>query len=309
MLSIKKFLLLFALLSIGHNGTILPMNSAQPSEKHAIVYLISNPRASLVEFLRMIGTRGDIKVMHIPANYAYCHANNYVETVKGWYRDDAPTTYSQAKEDIIEEAKKSDVIVGENTHTVNEFLKANPDFISNPDVQFMVLISEPHGSIISYYEQKKDYFDKLPETQMSASIGFEGLYNLLQELKNSDKGLPLIISTESLYYNTRETVQKVCDYLNIPFKEESLQWKDISENFTTFESEGWYTIELTECSKKWHGKAIRSTGFTEPGKYAVDTEGNPTFEEIENPKHKEICKRAYLDNLAFYKKIQDLIKE
>lgn len=71
-----------------------------------IVYLISNPRSSMLEFLRMIGERGDFKVMHIPANYAYCHANDYVELVKGWYREDAPSNYVQAKEDILKEAEK-----------------------------------------------------------------------------------------------------------------------------------------------------------------------------------------------------------
>lgn len=175
-------------------------------------------------------------------------------------------------------------------------------------MQFLVLIREPYGSIIDYYDQKKDYFDKLSEDQMDKSIGFEGLYNLLNQIKASNNVIPLIFSTEDLYYNTNNTVQKICDYLNIDFKEESLRWNDISENFTTFESQGWYTIELTDCSKKWHEKAIKSTGFTRPMGYALNVIGEAKFEEIENPKHRAICKKAYEDNLVYYNKILNLFK-
>jgi len=309
---LKNISLFFALCISFFVGSIKGMVDNRMAMNHnRKVYLISNPRASLVQFLRMIGNRGDFKVMHIPANYAYCNVpeHDYTKLVEGWYREDAPTTYAQAKEDILKEAEKSNVFVGENTHTANEFLKANTDFLSDPRVQFLVLIREPHGSIIDYYEQKKAKFDELLENQVSKSMGFEGLYNLLVELKATSKGLPLIISTEDLYYNTNNTVQKVCEYLEIPFKEESLHWEDISKNFTTFEEAlGWYTIELTDCSKKWHKDAISSTGFTEPGRYAVNTDGQPTFSEIENENHRAICRKAYEENLVYYDKIKALIQ-
>ena len=277
--------------------------------QNQIVYLISNPRASMVELLRWAGNNNNFKVMHIPANYAYCHANNFVKTVEGWYRADAPTTYEEAMNDISKEADKSNVFVGENTHTVNQFLPANPNFMNDPRVKFLVLIRELHGSTIDYYMQKKDYFDTLPEEQMSRSLGFEGLYNLLLEFRKNGKGLPLIISSEDLANKTDETVKRICDYLNIPFKAETLKWNDISKGFKTFtDSLGWYTIELTDCSLKWHEKAIKSTGFTHIERYAV-ADGKPTFEEIENLKHREICQKAYEENLVYYNKIQDMIKK
>jgi len=290
---------------------ILSLTFLAQVKSHDIVYVISNPRASLVELLRWAGNLNHFKVMHIPANYAYCNVpeHDYTKIVEGWYRQDSPTTYKQAKDDILKEAEKAPVFVGENTHTVNEFLPANPDFMQDPRVKFLVLIREPHGSTIDYYMQKKDYFDTLPEEQMSRSLGFEGLYNLLLQFEKSGKGLPLIVSSENLANKTNETIQKTCDYLNIPFKEQALHWKDISDNFTTFEDKlGWYSLELTDCSKKWHEKAIKSTGFSPIEKYAVDAEGNPTFEEIENLKHREICKKAYEENLVFYDKIQKMIK-
>jgi hypothetical protein len=160
------------------------------------------------------------------------------------------------------------------------------------------LLSNPHTATISYYEKKKDYFEKLPAQQMTDSIGLKDLHSFGQELKQRGCRSPLIIKSEDLAANTSETVKAMCEYLDIPFKPESLQWKDLSENFVKFE--GWYTIELTDCAKHWHGDAIKSTNFTKPLTYAVDETGKPTFEEIINPAHREICVKAYEENLVYY---------
>lgn len=269
-----------------------------PLQAHKIVYLIANPRTCMVEFLRMIHARNDFKVMHIPANWAYCHVNNYLDIVKGWYREDAPTSYAEAREAILKEAEIMPVFVGENTHTAVEFLAANEDFKISPQVQYICLLGEPHKAIISYYEKKKDYFEKLPRCQLSKSIGLKDLYELLEEFERKNLPKPLILRSEDLYSKTHETVQSVCSYLGIPVKEESLHWEDLSEGFTSFP--GWYTIELTDCATKWHSPAIACTGFTKPISYALDEFGTPTFEEITNPEHREICKEAWQDNLKYY---------
>lgn len=271
----------------------------QVSAQHTIVYLIANPRTCMVELLRMMGERKDFKVMHIPANWAYCHVHNYLDIVKGWYREDAPQTYNQALSDILKESEDHDIFVGENTHTAVEFLMENEDFIKNPAVQFVCLISNPHNAIISYYEKKKNYFDQLPEEQLSQSIGFKDLYLLLDKIRAAGCKNPLILVSKNLYDKTELTVQTLCDYLKIPFKKEALQWANLWENFAYFPN--WYTIERTECAKTWHEKAIKSTTFTQPELYALDEAGNPTFEEIENLKHREICRNAYEENIKFYR--------
>jgi Sulfotransferase domain len=273
---------------------------SQPLTAHnRIVYLIANPRTCMVEFLRMIHARdGDFKVMHIPANWAYCHVNNYLDIVKGWYREDAPTSYVEACQTILQEAETAPVFVGENTHTAVEFLAANESFKINPQVQYICLLGEPHKSVISYYEKKKNYFDELPRSQMSKSMGLKDLYELTLEFEAKNLPKPLFLKSEDLYYNTEETVKRVCQYLDIPFKEESLHWQDLSENFTSFP--GWYTIELTDCAKTWHLPAISSTGFTKPASYELDASGRPTFAEIDNPEHREICRQAYEENLVYY---------
>ncbi len=272
--------------------------SSEIQSHKRIVYLVATTRSAMVETLRMMGERGDFKIMHIPANWAFCHVNNFTHLTKGWYRDDAPTTYAKAKEDILKEAEKADVFVGENSHTAVEFLEQNKDFMKDPRVQFVFLVRDPHCVTISYYDRKKDYFEKLTTEEFSESIGFKRMHLLLDELKQCGKK-PLIIDSKDLYYKTKETVQELCSYLSIPFIERSLQWKDISENFNSFE--GWYTIELTDCAKHWHMDAIRSTGFTKPVQYAIDEKGNPTFEEIANPQHRQTCIKIYKENLSYYK--------
>lgn len=135
---------------------------------------------------------------------------------------------------------------------------------------------------------------------MTDSVGLKGMYELLIDIKKNGGIPPLIIKSEELYFKTEETVRSLCSFLNVPFKKEALHWHDASADFVSFEQWSWYTIELTNCSKAWHMDAIKSTGFTQPETFAVDAQGNPTFEEIENPRHKEICIQAYKDNLVYY---------
>ncbi len=267
--------------------------------QHRIFYLIANPRASLVHFLRMVGNRGDMKVIHIPANWAYCHEHNYLAITEGWYRKDAPATYEAAKRDILKEAEKSSVFVGENTHTAIDFLTYNSTFIKDPRVSFIFLLCNPHSSIISYYKKKVSYFDELPESQLSASMGFKDLYTLYKELIKH--GItPVIIKTEDLFLVPEKTINSFCQQLNIPFIEAALHWKDLSKGFKNFSDSGWYTIENTDCALHWHLNAIKSTGFNKLAAYGLDEQNAPTFEEISKPEHRRICIQAYKENIKYY---------
>jgi hypothetical protein len=277
---------------------LIPFSALQPAEK--IVYLIATPCSKTLEVLRMIHERGDFNVMDIPANLAYCHVHNYVHLVEGWYRDDAPTTYLQAAQEIDKMALKGPVFVGETTHTATEFLAANPELASR--MQYVCLIGNPHNLTISYYEKKKDYFDQMPETQMANSIGLKDLYEFIISLKEHDRAV-CICRSDDLYYHTEDTVKSMCGHLQIPYMPHALHWKDISENFTTLP---FWTIANTSCILAWNLDVIQSTGFTLPQQYAVDEQGNPTFEEIANPKHRKICADAYNENMIYYHLIMKL---
>lgn len=291
--------------SAGTSTLLSKGNSAKGShdelaDRPMIVYLIANPRAGLVEFLRMIGERGDFKVMHIPGNWAYCRVHDFTHLVDGWYREDAPATYAETKADILKWAEKGNVFVGENSHTAKDFLAYEEEFIKDQRVRLLFLISDPHSSIISYYKKKKAYFDELPVGQLVESMGLQYLYELSQKLKQSGCGAPLVIKTQDLHLKPNKTVQRICDYLQIPFIKESLSWENAESTFLDFTDFGWYTIELPGCSKHWHSSAIKSTRFSKLASYAVDKQGNPTFEEVENPQHRARCIDAYNKSISYY---------
>lgn len=269
-------LILMAGLIIGPVGgsyaTIQALKGAATRIHHNIVYLAATPCSAMVEVLRMIAQRGDMLAMHIPGNLAYCHVPryidgktiNYLNIVKGWYKDEAPTTYQKTAEVIHQQAALTPVFIGENTHTATEFLTANPDFARQDNVRFVFLIGNPHHLIIDYYNKKKDYFDQLPEAQMANSVGLKDLYEFIKQLTSQHKAV-FICESEKLYSAPEATVQALCNYLQVPFMPESLHWKDISVDFTELP---FWTIENTECSRTWHMKAIQSTGFTQPPQYA-----------------------------------------
>ncbi len=275
---------------------------ADVQKNYPIVYLVATPCSGMVELLRMMHERGDMTVMHIPANLAYCHVHNYVDIVRGWYREGAPVNYQQAVAEIDKMALTAPVVVGENTHTAVEFLAENQEFANRPEVHYVFLIADPHSIIISYYEKKKEYFDQLPKEQITNSVGFKELYAFITSLKDKENGV-FICQSEDLYYRSETTVQSLCNYLHIPYLPKALHWKDLSHNFSTFP---FWTIENTSCSYTWHLDAIKSTRFTQPQQYATDSYGNPTFEEIIDENHRKICVDAYKENKVYYDLIMNM---
>lgn len=276
----------------------------EPIKKNQIIYMISTPCSAMTQFLRMIAQRKDFMAMHIPANFAYCYQHNDLDLVKGWYKEDAPTTYEKAYQTIQKEALKQPLFIAETSHTATEFLTANPTFITNNPVQFLILLGNVHNLTISYYEKKKEYFDKLSADQISNSIGLKALYECLLHLKKQNKNI-VICYTPDLFSKTETTVKTICQKLEIPYKPESLQWQNLDTNFTALP---FWTIETASCSRTWQQDVITSNGFTKPEQYAVDKQGNPTFEEIKNKKHREICNKAYQENKLYFDLIMQINK-
>ena len=96
-------------------------------------------------------------------------------------------------------------------------------------------------------------------------------------------------------------MQQICTYAGIPFIEKSLQWKDMSNNFGA--EEEWFMTPECYFSSHWHLNALQSTGFHQLTTYAVDTNGEPTFEEIENVEYRNKCKEILATQMPYYKKI------
>ena len=129
-------------------------------------------------------------------------------------------------------------------------------------------------------------------------IGYEPFYNIFQKVKNESKNKPAVIFSEDLSTNPEAAFKKLCKSLNISFIPEAMHWSPLDPSFNFVK--GWHELRTNQEIMTWFGDAIKSSGFGKPGQYGVDENGNPTFEEIANPEHKEKCKECYLHNLKFY---------
>ena len=104
--------------------------------------------------------------------------------------------------------------------------------------------------------------------------------------------------SEHLYTNTEITVKTLCNQIQIPFKSSSLNWEKLGKSFTGHEK--WHEHKKKDLTHRWHGNAMQSTGFTKPRQYEIDKDGDPTFSEVADLEHRDICKKLYKENIEYY---------
>jgi sulfotransferase family protein len=274
--------------------TILFANGIHASNK--IVYLISPPRSLSVAFLRMMEARGDFEVFQEPSQKAYCIIH-YPDLLKKWFLVDVPSTFNEVKNKIFQAAEYRNVFVKEMSFGVRDFLIGDSEIITSPHVRFIFLLRNPHHTVISFYKKN----GKIPQN-FSFLCGYQATYDILQAVLAHAVYKPLIIYSEDLYERPQEIAQQICNYLEIPFIQESLSWQDLGADFSGHEE--WHEAKYKENMQHWHGEAIRSSGWGKPSTYEVDDSNQPTFSEVTNPEHRNACKKAYEENKIFY----DLIK-
>ena len=265
-------------------------------KKNKIVYLISPPRSLSVALLRMMHARGDFEVFQEPSMRAY-DLIHYPELTKEWFLHNAPSTFQEVKQQIYQAAEHTNVFVKEMSFGVRDFLIQDKEMMNNPNIRFIFLIRNPHHTVISFYKKCGSIPDRF-----SFLCGYQATYELLKAINEHSVYKPLIIYSEDLYEHTEETIKRMCDYLEIPFKPESLAWPDLGSEFTGHEE--WHEIKIQEHFQHWHGEAIRSSGWSKPSNYEVDEFGQPTFCEITSIEHRNACKNAYEENKTYY----DLMK-
>lgn len=268
----------------------IPFIGGQP-QSNKIIIMVSPPRSLSVAFLRMMETRGDFVVMNEPSQYAYISIE-FPELTDDWFHNDAFKTFEQVKQKIFELAKTSHVFVKEMSFAIEEFILQDQELINDKRVQFIFLLRNPHHQIISFYK-------KIPRWQAGFSdiVGYKATYHIFEKIKSQAINKPLIILSENLYQKPYATVKNFCAAVDIEFKEHALQWEKLDQNFT---GEQWHEIKQSELTHHWHDQAIASNGFIQPHIYETDQEGNPTFTEIGDEEHKNMCKNAYQENLFYY---------
>lgn len=266
---------------------------------HKIVYLVSPPRSLSVAFLRMMQTRGDFSIMHEPSQLAFNRLHS-PELVQSWYRPSAFQSFDEVKTVILQEAEDRNVFVKEMSFAVRDFHVTDFELMKNPNVYFVFLVRTPHATTISMYNKLKQWFDCL-DIQFRDLVGYKAQSEIFMAVKNHGFHAPYLILTEDLYTNPQNTIQKFCDHIGIEFKPESLHWSDLGASFDG--QEQWHEIKYKELTNYWHSDAIGSTGFGKPRSYEIDEQGNPTFCEIENQKHREMCLKVYHEHMIYYLKL------
>lgn len=268
-----------------------------------IVYLISTSRSCSTVCMRMMEATGEFVVMNEPGIYPFINSNKGDrELTDGWldiFQGPLDETFDEMKRHIIKLASESNVFVKEISFFVEDFLLHDDEFVSNPDIQFVFLIRNPHNLIISFY---KKFLEIVPK--FSYYVGCRSSYNIYQSIKNKTKHPIIILSAEDLCNHPKETAEQFFSDLSIPFQDKCLQWSDLGDDFTGVAE--WNEVKIREKLHRWHDHAIHSTSFEPITENQVDAEGKPTFEEITNPSHRLDCIKMYEENDPYY---QQLLKE
>lgn len=264
--------------------------------EHPIIYMVSTPRALSTAFTRMMYERGDCAIFHEPSQYAFDKIY-YPQFLIKFFKPGGLETFEDVKNALFLEAKMRPVFAKEMSFGVEEFLQNDPEFIKNPQVQCLFLLRNPHHAAISFYKKCPDFDLK----DIPTLLGYESLLHIIENVEIVTQKPPYIILTEDVYADPYSTVKAFCEETHIPFMPDSLTWEKLEASFDV--EKEWHERKIEETWKFWHGDAIFSSGFGKPSQYALDENGNPTFEEIKNLEHREIVRKAYEYNLPFYNSI------
>lgn len=276
------------------------MNTRQ--QTHKKIFLIGPPRSLSTAFLRMMSERGDFTIINEPACCVF-NKHHYPHS-QMIYKSDAATNYHEARATIEKAAQNNPIFIKEMSFAFEEFIDAEPDLLSDPNNYFVFLVRDPHPGIISYYKkiapQALDYI----VADLEQLTGYQALYNSFKTVQNKAFNQPGIIHAEQLYTNAPHTVRAFCEYVNIPFQQEHLHWNSLDKEFSG--TKEWNENKKQEFTQHWHRDALLSTGFHQPAKYQLDEHRKPSFAEIDNATHREICIKTYQNSKPFYDKFKSV---
>ena len=180
---------------------------------------------------------------------------------------------------------------------MRDFILQDEELVKNENVYFVFLIRNPHHATISFYKKNKVVNNDASKELLTKLIGYEPCYELFDYVKQEAVNAPAIMLSEDLYVAPRATLQSLYKFLDMPFKDQMLQWSDLGDSFVGAE---WSEVMQLETAYLWHEDAIKSTSFKQPAQYLVDELGQPTFEEIIEEERRDAYRSAYLEQLPFY---------
>lgn len=271
------------------NITILP-----PLGAYQCIISISQPCSLSVAFLRMMRERGDFLISHVPGLRAFQLLDNPRTAHAHLYLYNEPKTFSEVEQYIISLKNKGNCFIKEECYSAMHYLYKS-SLVQDPDTFIVFLVRDPHHVLLSIYNKVKT---TVPGNKWCV-VDYQNMWNLFEHIASVHR-IPLIIQMEDLTKNPEKIVRQFCDYAHIPFKKESLHWKNLWNNFTGNKI-NWYDTPYAQFSKIWHGNALKSTGFYHDEKqYKVDESGVPTFEEIKDVKLRAYYLKLYHEMLPYY---------
>lgn len=261
-----------------------------------LLILIAPPRSLSTAFLRMMANQAGWHIMNEPALSVFNQA--HYPHAKAFYTPYAPSSYSKLIEEIQQRLEIGNVFIKEMSFSFEEFIAHYPALMRVPNAFFLFLLRNPHHCLISYYQKfSPATFDYLLN-DLERLSGYKSLYHIAQCIQPLVTNPPYFIHAEALYKNPAPTIRKLCEHIDIPYQADYLQWPTPLD--PEQELRHWGEYKKQEFAEHWHREALMSQGFTTPTSYAVDKNEEPTFIEISNKKHKEVCQKIYTQNKRWY---------
>lgn len=265
---------------------------------HKLIILVSPPRSLSTVFARMMENRGDCITFNEPGITTFASLHNVHLNLQSKIEYDYTPTVSKIKA----AHNTNNVFVKEMFFAADEYLLTQ-EFMKNPDCYFIFLVRNPHASSISHakklYAFNNSY--ELPwdiKKKVHNFMSYSSFYTCYEKALNECINTPYIIITEDLINDPQNTITKFCTYVGIPMKDSYLQWQPYDSSLSV--PQAWNDNKTNETVALWHDVALASTGFTQPATYAVDANGEPTFEEIGDIALRGAYRWEYYDNLAYY---------
>jgi len=101
----------------------------------------------------------------------------------------------------------------------------------------------------------------------SEAIGVEALYKVFKEVEAVIGKIPLVIHSDDVVKNPRQTLQWLCDYMGITFDEKMLSWELDLQNSTLL---NWRSLIKNPDSEPWYETVRNSQTFIPYEKKEID---------------------------------------
>lgn len=146
----------------------------------------------------------------------------------------------------------------------------------------------------------------LYQQDFSAMTMHKDLWVTFCIVKNRTYNDPIIILSEDVCDNALSTIEKFCNQLELPFSEGDLAWKSCKMDKN--ELPNWHEVKEYDKVRVWDTNTLQSSCFQKQHEYELNSEGEPTFSEIIDPKDRQLVQKAYLDNLPYFQLFIQQIK-